>query len=101
MDDTHTRKMPLKFPKEVILGNGTKQTFLQEFEYYLKVDESTGSYAPIDPNHTNDEVEDAFRRRKTGTFDCYVTLLSRDHKPLVHRLRIKPQKNFLVKKAAS
>ena len=98
MGDTHTGKMPLKFPKEVTSENGTKHSLLQEFEYYLKVDESTGSYAPIDPNHTNDEVEDAFRRGKTGTFDCYVTLLSRDHKPLVHRLRIKPQKGFAEKK---
>lgn len=101
MGDTYTGKMPLKFPKEVTLENGKKEILLQEFEFYLKVDESTGSYAPIDPNHTDDEIEEAFRSGKVGTFDCYVTLLSRDHKPLVHRLRIKPKKYFAVKNASS
>jgi type IV secretory pathway VirB4 component len=81
------------------MENGKKEILLQEFEFYLKVDESTGSYAPIDPNHTDEEVEEAFRRGKVGIFDCYVTLLSRDHKPLVHRLRIKPKKNFAAKQA--
>ncbi len=100
MGDTYTGKMPMKFPKEVTMSDGTKQILLQEFEYYLKIDESTGSYAPIDPDHTDEEVEQAFMRGKVGTFDCYVTLLSRDHKPLVHRLRIKPQKQFPAKQGS-
>ena len=95
--DTYTGKLPLKFPKEVQLPSGEKETLLQEFEYYLKVDESTGSYAPIDPKHTDEEIELAFKRGKVGVFDCYVTLLSRDHKPLVHRLKIKPRKKFPLK----
>ena len=88
MRDTHTGKMPLKFPKE---------SRLQEFEFYLKVDESAGTYVPIDPKHTDKEIEDAFRHGKVGIFDCYVTLLSRDYKPLVHCLRIKPKENFEVR----
>ena len=94
LGDTYSGKLPVKFPREVELPNGGKLALLQEYEYYLKLDESTGSYAPIDPSHTDEEVEQAFGKGKVGIFDCYITLLSRDHKPLVHRLRIKPRKKF-------
>lgn len=97
--DTYTGKMPMRFPKEVTMPDGKKEVLLEEFEYYLKVDESTGSYAPIDPNHTDEEIKRAFMRGKVGTFNCYVTLLSRDHKPLVHRLRVKPKKHITLEQS--
>ena len=32
-----------------------------------------------------------FKKGNVGTFRCFVTLLSRDQKPVVYRLKIKPK----------
>lgn len=92
--DTHTKKMPIKFPREVLRPDGSREVLLHDFEYFIRVDETVGSYAPINPEHTDEEIENAFRLGKVGTFNCYVTLLSRRDKPTVYRLKLKPKEQF-------
>ena len=94
--DSSTGKIPLKFPKSLIL-KGKEEVVLADFEYDLKVDDVVHSYAPIDPMHTNEEVEQAFREGKVGTLHCYVTLLPRDRKPTVYRLKVSPKKQLSVR----
>ncbi len=94
--DSSTGRTIIKFPTEVMVGEKI-ETLLQDFEYYLKVDETVHSYAPIDPSHKNEEAEQAFSKGKVGTLDCYVTLLSRDRKPIVYRLKTSPKKRLTVR----
>lgn len=94
--DESTGKMPIKFPRDVF-KNGIKRTLPMDAEFYLEVDSFVGGYVPIDPKHTNKEAEKALRKGKVGILECYVTLLPRDQKPTIYRLKTKPKKRLTVR----
>jgi len=91
--DTATRRQHLKFPVPV---PGQNYTLLKDFDVYLPVDGSTSTYAPIDPQHTDEEIKRAFTCGRVGVVECFVTVLPRSYKPQVFRLRIKPRSKLLM-----
>jgi hypothetical protein len=93
--DKSTNLVPAKFPINRIIA-GEEQEVLDAFECYLKNDEITHTYIPIDPKHTDEEVIQAFKNAKAGTFSCYISILSRDKKPVIYRLKIKPKGQFSI-----
>lgn len=90
--DTATERQHLKFPEPV---EGEDYTLLNKFDFFLPVDSSISTYAPIDPNHSDEEVKRAFTCGRVGIVECYVTILPRAYKPQVFRLKIKPRSNLL------
>ena len=87
LQDGQTGKSPIYFP---MLEKGGTQPILQGFECYLDTEKRiTHSYAPIDPDHTDEEVRDALIKGKAGSFNCFVTLLPRDNRPVIRRLKVK------------
>lgn len=75
--DSPSREYEVKFPD---LSNQT----LSEVEYLLRHRESVSTWIPIDPTHTDAEVEHAIERHAVGTLRCMCAWLQ--DKPKVHKL---------------
>ena len=75
--DSPSREYEVKFPDP-------KNQVLSEVEYLLRHRESVSSWLPIDPTHTDAEVDQAIERRSVGKFHCMCTWLH--DKPKVHKL---------------
>jgi len=72
-----SREYEIKFPDPV---SGR----LTEVEYLLRHRENVSTWVPIDPAHTDDEVDAAIRRGGVGKLHCMCTWLQ--DTPKVHRL---------------
>ena len=57
---------------------------LREVEYMLRNKEMVSTVIPLDPQHSEDEIEKAFVKRRVGALTCMCTWL--DEKPRVHKL---------------
>jgi len=88
--DSQTGLAPAKFPGFVRTEAGI-ENLLVNFDFFLKSEESTYTYFPLDANQEDGEVEKIFSKGKAGTFKCYITLLPRNGKPIVHRINITPK----------
>ena len=76
--DFSSNEMEVKFPEPTMCR-------LEEVEYLLRHKENVSTWVPIDPSHSDAEVEEAIRRRCVGTFFCICTWLQ--DKPKIHKLR--------------
>ena len=76
--DSPSEEFEVKFP------NVARDT-LTEVEYLIRTKETVCTWIPIDPKHTDAEVEDAIRKHETVKFSCMCTWL--EDKPRVHKLR--------------
>jgi len=75
--DSPSREYEVKFPDS---GNHT----LSEVEYLLRHRESVSTWVPIDPTHTDQEVDAAIDNRSVGKLHCKCTWLQDN--PTVHKL---------------
>ena len=75
--DSPSREYEIKFPDP-------RTNTLTEVEYLLRHRETVSTWVPIDPAHTDQEVEAAIERRSVGKLHCMCTWLK--DKPIVHRL---------------
>ena len=66
--DSPSREYEIKFP------NPSQQT-LSEVEYLLRRRESVSTWVPIDPQHTDAEVDAALESRRVGKLHCMCTWL--------------------------
>lgn len=60
---------------------------LTEVECLLRHRENVATWIPIDPSHTDQEVDEAIKHHTVGTLHCMCTWLQ--EKPKVHKLRPK------------
>ncbi len=67
----------IKFPN-------IQNDMLTEVEYLIRNKEQVHTFIPLDPAHSDTEVEKALREKQVGTIDCICTLL--EEKPKVHKL---------------
>ena len=67
----------IKFPN-------MQNDMLAEVEYLIRNKEHVHTFIPLDPAHSDAEVENALNNRQVGTIDCICTLL--EEKPRVHKL---------------
>lgn len=75
--DSPTRQYEIKF-------SGPGQQTLSEVEYLLRHHENVSTWVPLDPSHTDEEVDEAIRKRTVGKMYCMCTWLQ--DKPKVHKL---------------
>jgi hypothetical protein len=75
--DSPTKEMEIKFPRPA--GD-----VLIEAEYLLRHKESVATWIPLDPEHTDGEVDAALAKRRAGKLYCMCTWLQ--DKPTVHKL---------------
>jgi len=68
----------IKFPRHA------KAPVLDQVEYMLRHGETVGTWAPLDPKHSDKEVNDALAERRVGTMHCTCVWLC--DRPKVHRL---------------
>jgi hypothetical protein len=78
--DSPSGKLEIKFPDR-------SNTLLTEVEYLLRHRENVSTWMPIDPAHSNEEVNEAIKRRHVGKFHCMCTWLQ--EKPKIHKLIIR------------
>jgi len=76
--DSPSGDYELKFPD-------IAQQELKEVEYLIRHRENVSTWIPIDPEHTDAEIDEAIRRRKVATLYCMCTWL--EEKPKVHKLK--------------
>ncbi|MBU2648445.1 hypothetical protein KKI24_27310 [bacterium] len=88
--DSQTGLTPVKFPGLVRTEAGN-EILLVNFDSFLKSEDSTYTYFPLDAVQKDQDVKNVFLRGKAGIFKCYITLLPRNGKPIVHRIRIVPK----------
>ena len=96
--DAGTGKLEIKFSQSLIKQPGTSQSVLSTFEAFLTDGQSMATWAPLDPTHSDDDVRYAMQLGTVGYFECYVTLISKNHKPLTYRLIARPKTNFGIKR---
>jgi hypothetical protein len=75
--DTPSKEYEIKFP-------GPTNGLLSEVEYLLRHRENVSTWIPIDPRHTDAEVDSAIERQQVGKLSCMCTWLQ--DKPKVHKL---------------
>lgn len=75
--DSLSGEYEIKFPD-------LQSKVLSEVEYLLRHRESVSTWVPIDPTHTDKEVDDAIEKRVVGKLHCMCTWLQ--DKPKVHKL---------------
>ena len=92
--DAGTKRLEIKFPESRTNEHGERFYVLSAFECYLKDGSSAPTFVPLDPSHTDDEIRRVLQDGLLGYLECYVTLLSREHKPTVYRLRVCPRKDY-------
>ena len=76
--DSPSGDYELKFPD-------VSQRELREVEYLIRHGENVSTWIPVDPNHTDGEIDEAIRRRRVATLYCRCTWL--EEKPRFHKLR--------------
>jgi hypothetical protein len=77
--DTATGEHELKFPERT-------GVILQEVEYLLRHRESVCTWVPIDPTHTDQEVDAALKHKNVAELHLTCTWLR--EKPTVDKLRV-------------
>ena len=75
--DTPTGEFEIKLPDP-------SSKNLTEVEYLLRHRENVSTWIPIDPTHTDAEVEAAIKQRRVGKLHCMCTWLKDE--PEVHKL---------------
>jgi hypothetical protein len=75
--DSPSREYEIKFPD-------LQSKLLSEVEYLLRHRESVLTWVPIDPTHTDKEVDTAIEKHSVGELRCMCTWLQ--DKPKVHKL---------------
>lgn len=75
--DSPSKEYEIKFP-------GPSGQTLSEVEYLLRHRETVSTWIPIDPSHSDQEVDSAIENCKVGKFRCMCTWLQ--EKPKVHKL---------------
>jgi hypothetical protein len=75
--DSPTGEIEFKFPDRA-------SNNLTEVEYLLRHRENVSTWIPIDPAHTDEEVDAAIKQQRVGKLHCMCTWLK--DKPEVHRL---------------
>jgi len=78
--DSFSQEYEIKFPDP-------SNQMLTEVEYLLRHRENVSTWVPIDPTHTDQEVDDAIKHHTVGTLHCMCTWLQ--EKPKVHKLHPK------------
>lgn len=63
------------------------QQELKEIDYLIRDRENVSTWIPVDPGHTDNEVDEAIKNRKVATLYCMCTWL--EEKPRVHKLNRK------------
>ena len=60
---------------------------LNEVDYLIRHGENVKTWIPVDPKHTDAEIDEAMKNRKVATLYCRCTWL--EEKPRVHKLKRK------------
>lgn len=95
--DAGSGNLEIKFPPPPQNVPPGSPVMLSEFEAFLRDGESTHTWAPLDPTHSDEDVRYALQMGSVGYLECYVTLLSKDHKPFVYLLRAHPKIDYGIK----